>query len=96
MSISYKIQAQGIGFNAWLKNVKTLKEVEEERKKIRKQAEIKNSKNKEKVQEKKNRFNSKFDRGGGQGDDQGSANGSNKTKEYNLKGIEDILNILDD
>lgn len=60
LSVSYKVQLQGIGFNAWLKNIRSLRESEEERKKNRKQTEMKQNKTREKVEEKKTNFNKKF------------------------------------
>lgn len=50
LSVSYRVQLQGIGFNAWLKNLRSMRELEEERKKIKKQNELKQTKNREKVE----------------------------------------------
>lgn len=81
--MAYSVQLQGIGFNAWLKNLKSFREADNEKKRLKKESESKKNAIRKKVEDKKNRFNQLFPQ-----------KSEKPTTEYNIKGIEEILDDL--
>ena len=61
LEASYTVQLQGIGFSAWLKNLQSFREADEEKKKMKKEGEMKKNAIKQKVEQKKTRFRNAFE-----------------------------------